>query len=111
MHKSLAALSVLSVLVISGLAQPDPAQKESLLIGPGDLVHIHVFDTPEMEQSVRVTDAGTIPLAFLGSVKLAGQTPAAAATSIRAAFAAAESAVSALAVAAVLSAVALPLPL
>ena len=52
-----------------------PLQNESLLIGPGDLLHIQVYDTPEMEQRVRVTDAGTIPFAFLGHVVVAGLTP------------------------------------
>lgn len=51
------------------------AQKESLLIGPGDQLHIQVFDTPEMEQMPRVTDAGTIPLLFVGDVHVAGMTP------------------------------------
>ena len=40
------------------------------------------MDTPEMEQQVRVTDDGNVPLAYIGSVHVAGQTPAAAATTI-----------------------------
>jgi polysaccharide export outer membrane protein len=48
------------------------------LIGPGDQLHIQVFDTPEMEQHPRVTDAGEIPLLFVGNAKVAGLTPAAA---------------------------------
>jgi polysaccharide biosynthesis/export protein len=51
------------------------AQKESLLIGPGDQLHIQVFDTPEMEQTPRVTDAGMVPLLLVGDVKVAGMTP------------------------------------
>jgi len=51
------------------------AQKESILIGPGDQLHIQVFDTPEMDQHPRVTDAGTVPLLFVGDLKLAGMTP------------------------------------
>jgi polysaccharide export outer membrane protein len=51
------------------------AQKESLLIERGDQLHIQVFDTPEMEQHPRVTDAGTVPLLFIGDVTLAGLTP------------------------------------
>ena len=43
-------------------------QRESLLIGPGDLLHLMVYDTPEMEQRARVTDAGSIPFSFIGSV-------------------------------------------
>lgn len=57
-------------------------QKESLLIGPGDLVQIHVFDTPELNQVVRVTDAGTIPLTLGGEVEIASKTPADAAQAI-----------------------------
>lgn len=58
------------------------AQNESLLIGPGDLLHVQVYDTPEMEQRVRVTDAGEIPLAFLGNVKVGKMTPGEAAKEI-----------------------------
>ena len=48
------------------------------MIGPGDLIQVDVMDTPEMEQQVRVTDDGNVPLAYIGSVHVAGQTPAAA---------------------------------
>src|SRR5271154_4839582 len=51
------------------------AQSESLLIGPGDLLHIQIYDTPEMEQRARVTDAGGIPFSFLGDVSVSGLTP------------------------------------
>ena len=61
----------------SGMAQT--ASTESLLIGPGDMLHIQVFDTPEMEQRARVTDDGNVPLIFLGNVHVAGLTPEAAA--------------------------------
>jgi polysaccharide biosynthesis/export protein len=50
-------------------------QTESLLIGPGDELRVQVFDTPEMEQTVRVTDAGEIPLLFIGNVKVENLTP------------------------------------
>ncbi len=59
------------------------AQKESLLIGPGDMVQVNVADTPEMEQQTRVMDTGAIPLTYIGDVKIAGQTPSAAAATIR----------------------------
>lgn len=59
------------------------AQTNSLLIGPGDLLQIDVLDTPEMEQQVRVTDLGTVPLAYLGSVHVSGGTPEAAAATIK----------------------------
>ena len=58
------------------------AQNETLLIGSGDLLHLQVYDTPEMEQRARVTDAGTIPFSFLGTVSVSGLTPAQAAAQI-----------------------------
>src|ERR1700760_3783031 len=58
------------------------AQKETLLIGPGDVLHFLVYDTPEMEQRARVTDGGTVPFNFLGSVKVEGLTPERAGTLI-----------------------------
>ena len=35
-----------------------PAQTESLLIGPGDLLSVQVLEAPELAQHARVTDAG-----------------------------------------------------
>jgi polysaccharide export outer membrane protein len=75
----LCSLLLLSLALTSGLA----AQKETLLIGPGDLLHLMVYDTPEMEQRARVTDAGKIPFSFLGSVAVAGLTPEQAAEQIQ----------------------------
>jgi polysaccharide export outer membrane protein len=57
-------------------------QTESLLIGAGDQLRVEVFDTPEMSQRVRVTDAGEIPLMFIGNVKVANLTPGEAARAI-----------------------------
>jgi polysaccharide export outer membrane protein len=54
-------------------------QKETLLIGPGDMLHVQVFDTPELEQHARVTDTGDLPLVIGGNVHVAGVTPAQAA--------------------------------
>jgi polysaccharide export outer membrane protein len=55
------------------------AQKESLLIGPGDQVHVQVFDTPELDSSSRVDDKGDLPLMMGGTAHVAGLTPAQAA--------------------------------
>jgi polysaccharide export outer membrane protein len=69
-------------LVLFALAPALQAQNESLLIGPGDLLHFQVYDTPEMEQRARVTDAGDIPFSFLGNVRVSGMTPQQAAEQI-----------------------------
>jgi len=58
------------------------AQTESLTIGPGDLLHLKVLEAPELEQSARVTDAGTLTLILGGSVQVAGLAPPEAALAI-----------------------------
>jgi polysaccharide export outer membrane protein len=57
---------------------------ESLLIGPGDLLHVSVLREPEMEQRVRVRDSGDVNLPLIGGVHVAGLDPAAAAEAIAA---------------------------
>jgi polysaccharide biosynthesis/export protein len=58
------------------------AADESLLIGPGDQLHVVVLDTPDLEQHPRVTDAGDVPLLLVGNVHVMGLTPAQAASKI-----------------------------
>lgn len=54
----------------------------SLLIRPGDELHISLLDMPELDQTPRVTDAGDIPVIGIGSVQVANMTPAEAAATI-----------------------------
>jgi len=63
----------------SATADAKQPQLESLLIGPGDLVDVEVFDTPEMAQEVRVNDAGFAHFQLVGDLKLSGETSAGAA--------------------------------
>jgi polysaccharide biosynthesis/export protein len=65
-------------LSLAALAQSG----ESLRIGPGDQIHVTVVDSPELDQHPRVTDAGEVPLIGVGAVKIAGLTPAEAATAV-----------------------------
>jgi polysaccharide biosynthesis/export protein len=66
------------------------AQQESLVIGPGDLLKVQVYDTPELDQHPRVDDAGNVPLLFTGNVAVAGKTPGQAASVIASALVVAE---------------------
>jgi polysaccharide biosynthesis/export protein len=58
------------------------AQTESVTIGRGDVLHLRVLEAPELEQTVRVTDAGTLTLILGGNVQVVGFTPAEAAQAI-----------------------------
>lgn len=76
-------LLLLSFYASSGLAQEQASQAASpsmtpgqtapnITIGPGDLLNIVVFDTPELTTSVRVAQDGNINLPVLGLLKVAG---------------------------------------
>lgn len=78
-------MRTLNSIVVLGFACLAPfarSQSASLLIGPGDLLHVQVFNTPELEQHPRVSTSGDVPLEFLGNVHVAGMTPADAGTDI-----------------------------
>jgi polysaccharide export outer membrane protein len=72
------------LLLLALFARPAIGQIESLLVGPGDKVHVQVFDTPEFDETVRVTDAGAIPLVVGGTVRIVGLTPSEAASAVEA---------------------------
>lgn len=74
--------AILSTLFLFSFVTWCAAQTESLTIGPGDLVQIKVLEAPELEQSVRVTDAGSLALILGGPVYVAGLTPPEAADAI-----------------------------
>jgi len=44
-------------------------------LGPGDLIDINVFDTPELTQKIRVNSEGKIKLALIGEIGVQGMTP------------------------------------
>lgn len=60
----------------------DAGASESLLVGPGDQLHVSILREPELDQRVRVLDSGAIPLALVGNVSVAGLTPPGAAARI-----------------------------
>jgi polysaccharide export outer membrane protein len=70
------------VVVIIGTAFAQSPSKNSLLISPGDNLHITVLDMPEMDQFARVTDAGDVPVQGVGNVQVANMSPGEAASAI-----------------------------
>jgi len=63
----------------------EPLTKEMpapLKVAPGDLLHITVFDVPEMTQDVRIGAKGEAQLALIGNIDLAGLTGEEAAAAI-----------------------------
>lgn len=68
-------LSVLCSLASAQSAQ-QPAQPapESILIGPGDVLHVQVFDTPSLDETARVNDDGSFPLILGGTIQAGSKT-------------------------------------
>jgi polysaccharide export outer membrane protein len=75
----LVGIALVALLSVHAFAD----SQETLLIGPGDTLHVQVLDTPELEQHPRVTDGGEIPLIGAGNLRVVGLTPAEAAAQIR----------------------------
>src|SRR5687768_17195641 len=62
------------------LALPVLASNEKL--GPGDAVHITVFQQPDLTTDARVTEQGTVAMPLIGPVKVEGLTTGEAAAKI-----------------------------
>ena len=78
-------LSLLTALLAlgAGAQEPNPAtQRESLRIGPGDLLAIHIFREDDLDVKVRVKDAGTVTLPLVGSLQVGGMAAADASSAI-----------------------------
>jgi polysaccharide export outer membrane protein len=76
---SIHAAAFLAAMAGAAFAQ---APSNSLLISPGDELHVSIQDMPEMEQYPRVTDAGDVPVIGIGNVPVVHMSPAEAATAI-----------------------------
>lgn len=79
----LALCATAFAVVLTMAARSQTPSNNSLLINPGDNLHISILDMPDMEQFARVTDAGDVPVQGIGNVSVVHMTPAEAATAIR----------------------------
>jgi polysaccharide export outer membrane protein len=54
--------------------RPADATKADYVLGPGDVIRISVFQSPDLSVETRISDGGTITYPLLGQVKLGGLT-------------------------------------
>lgn len=80
--KNLSIQAAALFAVVIGTAVAQSPSGNSLLISPGDSIHITVLDNPDLDQRARVTDAGEVPVQGIGNVKVASMSPAEAASAI-----------------------------
>jgi polysaccharide export outer membrane protein len=74
-------IRIVMVLLLSALALPGLAQNPDKL-GPGDAVHVTVFQQPDLATDARINDKGAIAMPLVGQVKISGQTTTDAAATI-----------------------------
>ena len=74
-------IRILAVVLLTALALPGLAQSPEKL-GPGDMVHVTVFQQPDLTTDARVNDAGAINFPLVGTIKIGGQTTLDAANAI-----------------------------
>lgn len=74
-------IRITTVLLLSALALPTLAQTPDKL-GPGDAVHVTVFQQPDLTTDARVSESGAIAMPLVGPVKIGGQTTSEAAHTI-----------------------------
>ena len=70
-----------TMVLLTALALPGLAQSPEKL-GPGDTVHVTVFQQPDLTVDARIADSGAINMPLIGAVKIGGQSTAQAAGTI-----------------------------
>jgi len=64
-------IRIVMVLLLSALALPGLAQNPDKL-GPGDTVHVTVFQQPDLTTDARINERGSIEMPLVGGIKVAG---------------------------------------
>jgi len=67
-------MTALAALALFSAQEPQALQVNDYRIGPKDLLEITVFELPELNQTVRVSEDGSITLSLLGKVDVSGLT-------------------------------------
>src|SRR5687767_240769 len=64
------------LLICSMLSSLVQAADADYRLGPGDLLRVNVFGSPELSGEVRVSETGNITYPLIGQVQVAGKSPA-----------------------------------
>jgi polysaccharide export outer membrane protein len=66
-------LLVLFILILS-FASPSNGVADNYIVGSGDVLKIDVYDHPDLQKTVRVSNNGFIAIPFIGQVQVKGMT-------------------------------------
>lgn len=64
------AFATLLLAPVLALAQPDA--RRDYVLGPGDIIRISVYQSPDLTLEARVSESGTVSYPLLGAIKLGG---------------------------------------
>ncbi|PPE71354.1 polysaccharide export protein EpsE [Caldimonas thermodepolymerans] len=67
-------MAAVLLLVMAGSAAAQPANTREYVLGPGDVIRITVFQSPDLSLETRVSESGTITYPLLGQVQVGGIT-------------------------------------
>ena len=74
-RRAWALLALLCLGAVGALAQqPGTSGRAEYVLGSGDVVHIVVYQNPDLTSDVRVSEAGSISFPLIGAVKVGGLT-------------------------------------
>ena len=72
----IAAKGIALILLFCGLVSQGHAQDSQYVLESGDQIYIQVFDEPDLTMQATVAQSGAINYSYLGTIQVAGQTPA-----------------------------------
>lgn len=75
-RRYVSSLSAVLLMICSMLSSLAKAADADYRLGPGDLLRVNVFGSPELSSEVRVSESGNITYPLIGQVQVAGKSPA-----------------------------------
>lgn len=75
-RRYVSTLSAVLLMICSMLSSLAMAVDSDYRLGPGDLLRVNVFGSPELSGEVRVSESGNITYPLIGAVPVAGKSPA-----------------------------------
>lgn len=74
-RRYVSTLSAALLMICSMLSSLAKAADADYRLGPGDLLRVNVFGSPELSGEVRVSETGNITYPLIGQVQVAGKSP------------------------------------
>jgi polysaccharide biosynthesis/export protein len=81
-HEHRGAVLFFSAMILSAAITKGYGGEPEYVLGPADIVHITVFENPELTTDARVSETGSLSFPLIGDVSVVGLTPSQASAAI-----------------------------